>query len=344
LSQPHQIQQSIAMNNYHFKLQNRPHVVILGAGATMATIPKGDRSGLKASTMDNFIDNLGMRKILAGLKFKSENLEDVYSELSDHPEHDGIRKHLEDAIRVHFSHLRLPQEPTIYDLLLLSLREKDVIATFNWDPLIIHAIQRVSRITKKIPTVLFLHGNVAIHICHKDQKQVFTLQAGNCRECGQRLSPCRLLYPVQKKNYNSDPYIKNQWDRIQSYLRNAYIVTIFGYSAPSTDIEAVNLLLNAWGGGEVRTMEEIEIIDLKPEDELEKKWKPFICSSHFQVYSSFYDSILAKTPRRSVEALFARYMDCQWYEYSPILNEKMTWIQICHFLEAVLKEEAFNII
>ena len=68
-------------------LSRRPHVVILGAGASVAAIPNGDKHGRKISVMNGFIDRLGMRDILSGTNVKSENLEEVYSELSEHFEY-----------------------------------------------------------------------------------------------------------------------------------------------------------------------------------------------------------------------------------------------------------------
>ena len=35
-------------------MKNRPHVVILGAGASVATIPNGDANGKKISVMNDF--------------------------------------------------------------------------------------------------------------------------------------------------------------------------------------------------------------------------------------------------------------------------------------------------
>lgn len=60
------------------------------------------------------------------------------------------------------SSYELPDSPTIYDFLVLSLTEKDLIVTFNWDPLLVQAICRVQRYTSNIPQVAFLHGNVAV--------------------------------------------------------------------------------------------------------------------------------------------------------------------------------------
>lgn len=35
----------------------------------------------------------------------------------------------------------MTESPTIYDYLLLSLRKKDVVATINWDPLLVQALE-----------------------------------------------------------------------------------------------------------------------------------------------------------------------------------------------------------
>ena len=61
---------------------NRPHVVILGAGATIAAIHNGDKHGNPCSVMHGFVKNLGLESILASVELcsKSENIEDIYSE------------------------------------------------------------------------------------------------------------------------------------------------------------------------------------------------------------------------------------------------------------------------
>lgn len=39
-------------HEFEFSMKNRPHVVLLGAGATMAAIPNGDKNGRKSSVMN----------------------------------------------------------------------------------------------------------------------------------------------------------------------------------------------------------------------------------------------------------------------------------------------------
>lgn len=115
----------------------RAHTVILGAGATIAAIPNGDKNGKKSSVMTGLIEKLDLGDILAtvSLKTTSDNLEDIYSELYARPECKEVVNELENRLYNYFSSLEIPDTPTVYDFLILSLTSKDVIATFNWDVL-----------------------------------------------------------------------------------------------------------------------------------------------------------------------------------------------------------------
>src|SRR5690348_2272984 len=79
------IELSIAMRDELIKNpeMQRPHVVILGAGASVAACPAGDRNGRRLPTMDNFIEILGLGSLLkrSGVASKPENFEAVYSSL-----------------------------------------------------------------------------------------------------------------------------------------------------------------------------------------------------------------------------------------------------------------------
>ena len=120
----------------------------------------------------------------------------------------------------------------------------------------------------------------------------------------------RLLYPITQKNYQQDEFIQTQWKYLQNRLSPEYKAvraTIFGFGAPATDVEAVGLLNNAWGTGDDRVMEQFEIIDISPEDELRDKWDKFICGTHYDIARSYFDSSLARNPRRTSEAYFSAY-------------------------------------
>lgn len=324
---------------YERSYKNRPHLVLLGAGASMAAIPEGDKNGLKTSVMDGFLEKLGMESIISNLnlKTKSKNLEDIYSEIAEMPEYNETRELLDLKIRNYFNSLEIPDSPTIYDFLLLSLRKKDLVATFNWDPLLLQAYQRASQITSELPNLAFLHGNVLVGYCelHKFGGLINSV----CRECGNHLKPSRLLYPITKKNYNSDPYTADNWSALRNYLSKAYLVTIFGYSAPKTDIEAIDILKTAWGSTHDRNMEDFEFIDIKNEDELLDTWSDFVHTHHYSYKTSFFSSSLAQFPRRSIEELFDRTQNCIWTSSEKPFSPEMTFEQLRGVVMELVEQE-----
>src|SRR6185369_14923962 len=114
----------------------------------------------------DFIDTLGLGPVLLrhGLPNPGADFESFFSDLAEkEPEHPCIGD-VELAIREYFSAMRLPAEATLYDRLLLSLQPRDLIATFNWDPLIFQALWR-NRHLSRLPTVVALHGSVGLGAC-----------------------------------------------------------------------------------------------------------------------------------------------------------------------------------
>ena len=326
-------------HEYERLMKNRPHVVILGAGATVAAIPNGDRNGRKSSVMNGFIESLGMAEVIRGAELHtcSNNLEDIYSELYSRADCESIRVELDARIRAYFSELKLPDAPNIYDLLLLALRRKDLVATFNWDPLLLQAYQRASKITKDVPDLAFLHGNVLVGYC-RSHKQGGILSA-RCSECGQYFESAPLLYPVAHKNYAEDPYIHDSWKAVRSKLKRAYLVTIFGYSAPKTDAEAITLMKEAWGSVDERNLEDFEFIDIRSEDDLLTSWTEFVHSHHYEAHNNFFASSLAQHPRRTTIELFDRTMDCMFTEALRKFEPDMGWTEVESLTRELVTEE-----
>jgi len=223
-----------------------PHVVLLGAGASTACIPNGDKNGKKTSCMNNFFETTGIDIGYTGLH---KNLEDIYQNITDVK----MKESLENKIRQYFDTLKIPDEPTIYDVLIISLTKKDLIASFNWDPLLIQACQRCRNITQDLPEIVFLHGNVrewyAIETdgtmtgCFA-QSEYPSHKAYIRTASGQRCKPVPLLYPIKNKDYHKDNYIEKAWDIFQDRLRSSFMLTIFGYSGPKSDTEALRRLNN----------------------------------------------------------------------------------------------------
>lgn len=296
----------------------RPHVVLLGAGASRAALPEGDANGRRLPLMGDFAEIVPVIDVLAkaGISHTGRNFEELYSELCLEPAYADVRAQLERVIYSYFSSLSLPSKPTLYDHLILSLRTKDVIATFNWDPFLIQAIRRNQIVGGRIPTVLFLHGNVAAGYCPEDN--VHGVRGARCSRCGKPFGALSLLYPVAAKSYDDDPAIADAWRMAKASFKSAFMVTIFGYSAPQSDVSAVELLLNAWGGAQARSMEQFEIIDVRPEEELLKTWDRFIHTHHYEVHSTAYDSWLFNHPRRTGEAYINQYLNALFIENNPI--------------------------
>jgi hypothetical protein len=315
----------------------RPHVVLLGAGASVAALPKGDKNGRRLPVMDNFVEVVGLAPILKklGIANHSQNFETLYSDLIGDPSHANAVLEIEKCVRDYFSLLELPDHPTVYDHLVLSLREKDLIATFNWDPFLFQACIRNCR-TAKPPRTTFLHGCVALGV---DIENKITGPVGRLSSKGKLFEPSKILFPIKKKDYNSDPFISSEWKTLKNYLKHAYVFSIFGYGAPASDVEAVALMKEAWGDVKKREYEETEMIDIKSEKILTKSWKGFIHTHHYQKWDSFYESTIGTHPRRSCEATWNRLMECKWLDLNPIPKE-MNFPDLYNWLQPFFDVEA----
>lgn len=286
----------------------RPHVVILGAGASRAAFPNGERNGRQLPLMADFTQIVPVGDVFKriGIDPADQDFESLYSQLTNDPNHDTVREELESIVYSYFDSLALPDFPTLYDHILLSLRDKDVIATFNWDPFLIQAARRNPPLRGRQPRLLFLHGNVLAGFCERDN--VHGVRRTRCSRCQRPFSPSRLLYPVAEKDYDTDPMIADAWRALRQALKGAFMVTVFGYSAPTSDASAVQLLQAAWGSWRERQLEQFEIIDIRQEDKLRESWSSFIHTHHYEVHSDPYDSWILNHPRRTGEAYLNQYL------------------------------------
>lgn len=327
---------------YELHMKKKPHVVILGAGASCAAIPNGDKYGKKISAMSGFISKLGLSEIISKIRINtlSDNLEDIYMELDERSKNEQnckeVKEELEKIIWEYMSNYQLPDNPTIYDFLVMSLTSKDLIATFNWDPLLVQAIERAMRYTNNIPKVVFLHGNVAVGFCETDN---IMGNVGRICKCGKPLNPMKLLFPIKKKDYSSDIAIGKSWEMLRNTLEKAYMVTIFGYSAPKSDVEAIAMMKKAWGSIDDRKLEEIELIDIRDEEAVISSWREFIYTHHYSYHTSFFDSTLARCPRRSCESTFDKLMKCIWLNGNKGFKENMSFYDIDQLTYKLIDEE-----
>jgi hypothetical protein len=163
----------------NLNVNHSPHVVILGAGASVAACPRGDSNGLCLPVMANLVSVLGLDPLLAKAgvgKRVSDNFELIYEELSSQDHYRDVRAEVDDAVHNYFSSLQLPESVTLYDQILLSLRPKDLVATFNWDPFLLQAYARNREMSP--PRIVFLHGNVNLGYCPEHRTKGYATQ--NC--------------------------------------------------------------------------------------------------------------------------------------------------------------------
>lgn len=309
----------------------RPHLVILGAGASRQAFPSGERNGRLIPLMGDLIELAGVRDLVvrAGMD-PAGNFESTFSELASSGKHPDLVAEIEEVVHDYFSDLALPDEITLYDRLIHALRPKDTIATFNWDPFLWDAWVRSPR-RDLAPHLVFLHGNVRVAFCadHRKKSQV----GMRCSVCHKVLTPSRLLYPVEAKDYASDPFLLAEWGATQDALRNAWALTVFGYGAPRTEVEALRLFRDAWGDPAERNLEELEFIDLADGETLQNRWGEFIFSHHFRTTTDFGKSLLSGYPRRTCEALWETLLEVNFttpaigYNEIASLAELKSWME-----------------
>lgn len=297
---------------------SRPHVVVLGAGASLAAFPNGDARGKRLPLMANIVDVLDLKADLEQAGFDpGDDFESLYSKLHQLTPKPPIVALIEQRVTKYFSGLELPRYLTLYDMLLLSLRKKDAIFTFNWDPFLADAYAR-NHDDAPLPHIFHLHGNVRVAYCGNCGLAI--PKADTCHLCGKSVVPSRLLFPVGQKNYADDPFISTQWDQVRDFIGRAALITIFGFSAPKTDQEAIAIFHKSWKAvnPESKPIERLELIDIRDNDELKRQWSPF---AHFpgriDVRRSFFDSLLAHHPRRTCEALAHAGINGEFVEPIP---------------------------
>jgi hypothetical protein len=298
----------------------KPHVLLLGAGASRAALANGDKHGTPVPLLRDVADALDLAELFPTdlRQLATKDFEAAYSRLVDRGSNSVAE--IDQRVADYFARLELPDEVNLYDFIHLCLREKDAIFTFNWDPFLMQSRLRLDRlgVGRSLPKPFFLHGNVTIGYCVKDETS--GLIGRRCSRCGEAFQPSKLLFPVEKKNYQEDPFITHEWQAVRAYLKACFMLTIFGYSAPTTDVEAIDLLKTSWGTPQERNMEQTEIISRpgSDEEELRDKWDPFIHTHHYEIHDSFYDSWLGNHPRRSGEAYKNQYWEAKFIDNNPV--------------------------
>ena len=324
------------------RIQN-PHVVILGAGASIAACPDGDANGLKLPSLQDLQEATGLGELFERIEAAEGSLGDgfeaKYSRLVHLGRYPEEVDQINSAVSEYFARLQLPDHVTPYDQMILGLREKDAIFTFNWDPFLLQALRRCSGVAA-VPSVHFLHGCVDVAFCASCKVKS---NAGlPCPRCGEAMEPTQLLFPVTDKDYDSDPVILDEWNALRHALDDAYFVTVFGYSAPATDVAARKILIDTFSSNRFREMAEVEIIDIRDRAEIEDVWSDFYFSHHYAVFDSFENSQIYRHFRRSCDAFAMASLQCHPVpENSPAGISEVAKLQ--EFTDPLYQEEKANL-
>ena len=122
-----------------------------------------------------------------------------------------------------------------------------------------------------------------------------------------------------------------------------FIVSLYG--KPQFDLfylyasTTVSMMKKAWGSVNERNLEEIELIDIRDEEAVIESWSEFIHTHHYSYNTSFFDSTLARCPRRTCEATFDRLMNCIWLDGSKGFKDNMSFADISKFISPLVVEE-----
>jgi hypothetical protein len=145
-----------------------------------------------------------------------------------------------------------------------------------------------------------------------------------------------LLYPIGKKDYNSKPIIVNEWNLAKSVLSRAAGITVYGYGAPVTDVEAVELMKSANHLSQMKDIAPFTIINLaKNEGEQRKKWSEFYDVKMFLYCNKFEETMLWKNPRVSLEALFDAILQQQPRSEEKSFREFSTLTELQEFVKTI---------
>lgn len=275
------------------------HLVILGAGSTIATIPNGDKNGEESYTLANLLKDKTFTSFLEKVQrnFSTNDVEDLCKQL--YKEDRPLYYEFESLVRKKYARLELPEEFTILDRLVLSLTSNDAIVSFNWDDLVMQAYQRMSDYVPEemLPILAFPHGNAqtVYNNKHYTSKRIVTSP-------GWFDSPLNM--PVDEIDYKSDVFINSQWHILDFFMRNAQMITFFGYRGPDSDEQDLKHLDELFAKNEI--CDKIEIIDKDQESAVEvaKRLERFKMQPNW-LYpcADFWHSTIAKYPRRTLSVL-----------------------------------------
>src|SRR5260370_35198809 len=105
----------------------KPHVLLLGAGASKAALPSGDKNGKPVPILRDLASDLHLHRDFPNdlVELSQTDFEAAYSKLFSRGDSQELEK-ISQKLADYFSDLELPDDANLYDFINLSLREKDI--------------------------------------------------------------------------------------------------------------------------------------------------------------------------------------------------------------------------
>lgn len=307
------------------------HLVILGAGSTIATIPNGDKNGNHAYTLNGFLKDPFFANFLDSLESKYTSKTDVEKMCAQLYVEDRRRyDEFETLIREKYESLQLPDEFTILERLVMSLTADDAIISFNWDDLIVQAYNKAKEFIPMtlLPNLYFPHGNA--QACYNEHRYGSSRNPDNI---GMKPSPLNM--PIDDLEYKNDLFIKSQWNIMDWYVRYSQMITIFGYRGPSSDKQDLKHMESLLRQNQI--CGKIEIIDKTKESahEVANNLKRLVRLTECEAdcCGSFYESSIAQHPRQTLIKRFENY------NYRPTMVPELSRFEFIKKIGPIVERE-----
>jgi len=104
---PREYSEEFEIENANF---GRPHIILLGAGASYAAFPNGDRNGNTLPLLRDFVDVIGLDKEMkeAEISPPYSDFETIYSNIHSNPDLIKVRESIDKKVTDYFSSLGIP--------------------------------------------------------------------------------------------------------------------------------------------------------------------------------------------------------------------------------------------
>ena len=113
-------------------------------------------------------------------------------------------------------------------------------------------------------------------------------------------------------------------------------MTVYGYGAPVTDVEAIELMENAYSLSKIKDIAPFTVINLSQnEKEQKERWADFYDAKMIMYCNSLKETMLWDNPRVSLETLFDAILQQQPRTVTKSFEEFKTLEELQSFIKTI---------